>query len=275
MASERRRLIVVSNRGPVTHGLGPDGRRTVRRGGGGLVTALRPLVSHHDVTWIASAISDEDRAVVRETGGRLAERAADGSAYTVRLVAHDSDAYDRFYNVIANPLLWFVQHYLWDLASAPVVDDAVHEAWESGYVAVNEAFADAVARELDGDGSAVVLFHDYHLYLAPRLVRERLPDATLAHFVHIPWPDAGYWRVLPGPWRSAIHDGLLANDLVGFHTRRWRSSFVAACSALLGCKTDGETVEHAGRRTACAVRPISVDPAEFDALAAAPGVLAR
>src|SRR5918994_4767430 len=101
----RRKLIVVSNRGPLAYARGADGERVARRGAGGLVTALAPLVSHHDVTWIASAISEEDRVVAAE--GAVEERAPDGSVYRLRLVAHRPPAYDLFYNVVANPVLWF------------------------------------------------------------------------------------------------------------------------------------------------------------------------
>src|SRR3954471_12694630 len=112
----RRKLIVVSNRGPVSFARGADGRRVARRGGGGLVTALRSLVAHHDVTWVASAMTDEDRAVAAEHGGAgFGETARDGSPYRVRLVANDPSAYDWYYNVVANPTLWFLQHYLWGL----------------------------------------------------------------------------------------------------------------------------------------------------------------
>src|SRR5688500_20093641 len=109
----RRKLIVVSNRGPVTFDRDADGGRVARRGGGGLVTALRSLVAQHDVTWIASAMTEEDRAVAEEAGGEaFDELAHDGSPFRLRLVAHEESAYDRFYNVIANPMLWFLQHYL-------------------------------------------------------------------------------------------------------------------------------------------------------------------
>src|SRR2546421_4124342 len=110
---ERRKLIVVSNRGPTTFGRDDAGARVTRRGGGGLATALRSLVSRHDVLWIASAMTDEDRVVAEEVSDHAFEETVrDGSPFRLRLVTHDPTAYDRFYNVIANPLLWFVQHYL-------------------------------------------------------------------------------------------------------------------------------------------------------------------
>jgi trehalose 6-phosphate synthase len=272
--SDRRQLIVVSNRGPVGFARDASGARVARRGGGGLVTALRSLVSHHDVTWIASAMSDEDREVAAE--GTVEERARDGSAYRLRLVAHDRNAYDWFYNVVSNPVLWFLQHYLWDLPLMPNLDRGLHHAWDEGYVTVNRAFADAVVAELDERPGATVFFHDYHLYLAPRFVREARADASLAHFVHIPWPQSDYWHVLHEPIRRAIHEGLLANDVVGFHTVRWRRNFQRCCFDLLGADADlaEGVVEHAGRRVLVSNHAISVDPAEFDELAGSDAVLA-
>ncbi|HET7857497.1 MAG TPA: trehalose-6-phosphate synthase [Gaiellaceae bacterium] len=263
----RRKLIVVSNRGPVSYDRDEEGNRILRRGGGGLVTALRSFVAHHDVTWIASAMSDEDRAVAAEAGDRpIEEVARDGSPYRLRLVAHDEAVYDWFYNVVSNPTLWFLQHHLWALAYAPDIDRGLHHAWEDGYVAVNAAFADAVVAELDAEPDSAVFFHDYHLYLAPRLVRGKRPDALLTHFVHIPWPEPDLWRVLPEPIRHAIHIGLLANDVVGFHTNRWRRNFLRSCRDLLAaeCDFDESIAEYAGQRTFVAARPISVDPAEFE-----------
>ena len=271
----RRKLIVVSNRGPVTFGRS-GGERVARRGGGGLATALRSLVLHHDVTWIASAMSDEDRVVMRENDGEaFGETARDGSRYRLRLIGHDPQAYDWFYNVIANPTLWFLQHYLWDLATAPSIDHGVHHAWLEGYVPVNAAFAEAVLEELDREPHSSVFFHDYHLYVAPRVVRDARADVRLVQFVHIPWPSADYWSVLPLPIRRAIHDGLLANDVVGFHTRRWRRNFMRSAEDIVGAAPDWahDALGYEGRRLAVTTAPISVDPAEFDELAESPAVL--
>jgi trehalose 6-phosphate synthase len=273
---DRRRLIVVSNRGPVSF-TRVGGERVARRGGGGLVTALRSLVEHQDVTWIASAMTEEDRAVAAESGGAaIDERSRDGSAFRLRLVAHDETAYDWFYNVFANPMLWFLQHYLWQLAYEPSIDIALRNAWDEGYASVNEGFAEAVLEELEDQPEAAVFFHDYHLYLAPRLVRQRAPDALLAHFVHIPWPQTDYWHVLPDRIRRSIHEGVLANDVVGFHTRQWALNFMRAANDVAGADADfaESAVSHDGRRTFVSVHPISVDPAEFDELAGSEPVLA-
>ena len=266
---ERRKLIVVANRGPVAYARSDSGERITRRGGGGLVTALRSLVTQHDVTWIGSAMSDEDRAVAAEHGGgAFGETFHDGSPYRLRLVPHEPAAYDRFYNVVANPTLWFIQHYMWGLADEPDVGPAFHAAWTDGYVPVNEAFAAAVCAELEREPDATVFFQDYHLYLAPSFVRARRPGALSSHFVHIPWPDTDYWTVLPAKVRKAVHEGLLANDVVGLHTNRWRLNFLRACADILGATVDvdASTVEHEGRRTLVTSHPISVDTAEFAGL---------
>jgi trehalose 6-phosphate synthase len=268
---ERRKLIVVSNRGPVSY-TREDDERVAKRGGGGLVTALRGLVSHHDVTWIASAITEEDRAASHET---IEETARDGSPFRLRLVEHEETAYDGFYNVISNPMLWFLQHYLWELAYTPAVDHGLRHAWEHGYVRVNEVFAAAVLDELEAEPDAAVLFHDYHLYLAPRIVREEAPDATLSHFVHIPWPQPDYWRILPDEMRHAIHDGLLANDVVGFHSSRWRLAFLRCAVDIAGAEGNfiDWVADYRGGRTRVVATPISIDPEEFDELAGSPEVL--
>lgn len=256
----RRKLIVVSNRGPIGYAR-EDGRRVARRGAGGLVTALAPLVSQHDVTWIASAISEEDRAVAG--AGPVEEAAADGSRYRLHLVAHRPSAYDLFYNVVANPALWFVQHGLWELKHDP--DHDLGCAWEEGYLAVNQGFANAVLEELEREPEAAVFVHDYHLYVAPRLVREQRPDTRIAHFTHIPWVGPEGWSVLPETIVREIHAGLLASDVVGFHAARWRDAFLAVCAGL-GLETADTLVT---------AHPISIDPDEFEALAHSDGVQER
>ena len=237
----RRTLIVVSNRGPVTYERDASGARVAKRGGGGLVSALRGLLDHHDVTWIASATTDEDRRVAKE-----------GNADVVML-DHDPAVYDNYYNVVANPMLWFVQHQLWGRALRPDVDEAFHAAWRD-YERVNHTFADAVVAQLDDKPGAAVLFQDYHLYLAPAYVRAARPGAVLAHFIHIPWPVD--WTVLPAAMRRAVHEGLLANDVVGFHTARWARNFEASCAEITGSCGSTHVTHHA----------ISIDTGEFDEL---------
>jgi trehalose 6-phosphate synthase len=233
----RAPLVLVSNRGPVTFGPGGE----IGRGTGGLVTALTGLASHREAVWIASAMNEHDVEVSRAHGGRaFAVRSPAGGEYEVRLVASDPDAYERFYNVFANPMLWFIQHYLWDLSNAPDIRRHEVEAFEFGYNVVNEDLARAVVEELEGSEEPVVMVHDYHLYTLPDLVRKARPDAFLHHFIHIPWTQSDAWRVLPSRIREEIFTGLLANDIVGFHTRSYRRNFLQCCRDLMDLEVDFE-----------------------------------
>ena len=235
--AQRAPLVLVSNRGPVT--FQADGE--VQRGSGGLVTALSGLASHREAVWVASAMSEYDAQVAREHGGEaFTVRSPAGGSYQVRLVVSDPEAYDRFYNVFANPMLWFIQHYLWDLSNAPDIRREEIEAFEFGYNVVNEDLARAVVEELKDSPEPVVMVHDYHLYTLPDLVRRARPDVFLHHFIHIPWTQSDAWRVLPSRIREEIFTGLLANDIIGFHTRSYRRNFLQCCRDLMELEVDFE-----------------------------------
>jgi len=256
-----RPLTIVSNRGPAEFRRDPEtGERIAARGGGGLVTALTGLVSHREALWIASAMTEEDIAVAREASGPTSFE-LEGVVFDTKLVASDADAFDRFYNVIANPILWFIQHYLWDLSNAPDIRRGEIEAWERGYKVVNADIAAAVVEAIGEQEDPLVMFHDYHLYTAPGLVRGARPDAFLHHFVHIPWSQPDSWRILPVHWREEIYRGLLANDIIGFHTTAYCRNFLHCCSELLELEVDHErgAVVHDGRETWVRAYPLSID----------------
>jgi len=251
-------LVLVSNRGPVT--FGADGSFT--RGGGGLVTALTGLASHRDVVWIASAMSDGDKHRAEQADGQpfSVESDADG-AYRVRFVTSDPEAYDRFYNVVSNPMLWFIQHYLWDLSNAPDVRRHEVDAFEQGYKVVNEDLARAAIEEIDGQDEPVVMVHDYHLYTLPAVIRAARPDVFLHHFIHIPWTQPDAWRVLPASIRNEIYAGVLSNDIVGFHTRSYRWNFLQCCRDLMGLEVDfeGGIVRYEDREVWVRAYPLPID----------------
>jgi trehalose 6-phosphate synthase len=251
-------LVLVSNRGPVTF----DEHGDVQRGTGGLVTALTGLASHRDAVWVASTMTEADAAKAREHGGkRLTVRSPQGGEYSVRLVESDPEAYDRFYNIIANPMLWFIQHYLWDLSNAPDIRRHEVEAFEYGYNVVNEDLAVAVVEEIEGLSEPVVMVHDYHLYTLPQLVRRARPDAFLHHFIHIPWSQSDAWRVLPNRIREEIYCGLLANDIIGFHTRSYRLNFLQCCRDLMDLDVDfgRGVVSFEGREVWVRAYPLPID----------------
>jgi trehalose 6-phosphate synthase len=257
-------LVLVSNRGPATFERDEQGEVRVTRGGGGLVTALTGLVNHRDALWVASAMTDEDVEVSHQHGGGAFDCEVDGTSYRVKLVASDPDCYDRFYNVVANPLLWFIQHYLWDLSNAPDIRRNEVDAFEHGYRTVNDDLARAVLEEVTQD-DAVVMLHDYHLYLAPRTIRHSNPDAFLHHFIHIPWTQPDAWRVLPRDIREEIYEGVLSNDIVGFHTYAYKRNFMLCCRELFNLDVDEQAgiINFEGREVWARAYPLPISAASF------------
>jgi trehalose 6-phosphate synthase len=264
-------LVLVSNRGPVTFGPGDE----IRRGTGGLVTALIGLASHRQVTWIASAMTDEDVEMSERHGGRpFPVNLPSGAEIKVKFVASDPHAYDRFYNIIANPMLWFIQHYLWDLSNAPDIRRNETEAFEFGYNVVNEDLARAVLEEIEGVEKPVVMVNDYHLYTLPGLIRRVRPDVFLHHFVHIPWSQSDSWRVLPTMMRQEIYDGILSNDIIGFHTRSYRRNFLQCCRDIMDVRVDMDRgiVYYNGREVWVRAYPLPIDAGAIQEVARRPRV---
>ncbi len=273
--SERHdEVILVSNRGPVTFDIDADGHPTTIRGGGGLVTALSGLVDLTPVVWISAAISDEDARMQAEAGNTAISLPDQRGTTAGRFVVIDPTVYDQYYNIIANPMLWFIQHYLWNLSQAPDIRRGELDAWEHGYQVANAQFADVVSQELARRPDAIVMLHDYHLYTAPGIIRAAHPDAFLHFFVHIPWSQPDYWRVLPNHIREAILEGLLANDIIAFHTSRYARNFLLCCEDHLGLRVDYERrlVHWHGRDVWVRSYPISVNAPAFEAIAQSPEV---
>jgi trehalose 6-phosphate synthase len=265
--------VLVSNRGPATFERADDGSLRASRAGGGLVTALTGLVHHRDALWVASAMTPEDAEASLEHGRRSFSCEVEGVTYRIRLVESDPEAYDRFYNLVANPLLWFIQHYLWDLSNAPDISRTEVDAYEQGYCAVNADLAHAVLEEIEGDDT-VVMLHDYHLYAAPKVIRRTRPDVFLHHFVHIPWTQPDAWRVLPRDMREDIYEGILSNDIIAFHTRAYRRNFLLCCRELFGLEVDDEAgiVHFEGREVWVRAHPLAISEESFKRTAQRPRV---
>jgi trehalose 6-phosphate synthase len=252
--------------------VGPGGERTHHRGSGGLVTALSRLAGYLGTCeWICAPITDEDRVVALEHGGGAVTVSDNDATHCMRLLPLEEAAFEQYYSVISNPIIWFVQHCLWDLSNAPNITATERVAFENGYRAVNSAFADAIVKAVpDGDTPTTVMIQDYHLYLVGDMVRQAGADAFLMHFVHVPWPEPDSWRVLPGWMREQLILGLLGNDLVAFQTERYARNFLLSCEELLGLEVDFErfVVSIDGRTVTTRWYPISIDVDELEALAA-------
>jgi trehalose 6-phosphate synthase len=261
-------LVVASNRGPVSFARDESGDPVPERGSGGLVTALAGVLFEADATWVAAAMTEVDREAAA-SGTAL----DDGTGGHMRYLDLPSDVYESYYNGIANAVLWFVHHYLWDLVQLPVFDAETRRAWDD-YREVNDRFADVLAGLADPD--PVFLVQDYHLSLVPRLLRERRPAARITHFSHTPFAGPTYLRILPAAMREELLRGLLGADVLGFQAEPWAENFLLAARELPGARVDTRRrrVLLDGHTTVVRVYPIALDPGPLRQAAASPEVAA-
>ncbi|HLH63570.1 MAG TPA: trehalose-6-phosphate synthase [Ktedonobacteraceae bacterium] len=260
------RLIIATNRGPVEFFLSQDKTLKYRRGAGGMVTALADAGNSNNVTWVAMSMTEGDRVAFKETQDGLLPSPLPGQKMHLRYVTIPRPAYRKHYEQISNQLLWFLQHYLYDPQTEKLTDEVIQDAWKNGYSKANQSIADAVCEELEREETpAVVMLHDYHLYLAPALIRACYPSVVLQHFIHIPWPEGRYWNFLPSNIAYAIFNGLVGNDILGFQTENDASNFLQGAEMFLeGVEIEhdpasgGGTIYWHGRTTQVNAYPISI-----------------
>ncbi|MFG2559266.1 trehalose-6-phosphate synthase [Streptomyces sp. NPDC048496] len=217
-AQSAAQVLVASNRGPVSYTLTTDGSLDAKRGGGGLVSGLSAV---KDKLWVCAALGDGDREAVRRGVGEQG----------VRMLDIDAEVHADAYNGIANSVLWFVHHMLYQTPLEPVFDAEFRRQWAS-FETYNRAFAEALAEEA-GEGAAV-LVQDYHLALVPGMLRELRPDLRIGHFSHTPWAPVDYFRLLPDDIAEQLLHGILGADRAAFLTRRWADAFIGCCTEVLG-----------------------------------------
>ncbi|WP_437668744.1 bifunctional alpha,alpha-trehalose-phosphate synthase (UDP-forming)/trehalose-phosphatase [Sorangium sp. So ce131] len=250
------RLLIVSNRLPISVRV-DRGALCLTRSAGGLAAAMRGPHERLNALWIGWP---GDVGVLSAEQREDADAALEGlRAAPVHLGAAEQR---RFYDGFSNGVLWPLFHYLLDKVNLDAELD-----WEA-YQRVNERFADVVAAQY-APGDAIWV-HDYQLMLLPALLRRRLPGARIGFFLHVPFPSAEVFRILP--WRQEILRGLLGADLLGFHTAAYRRNFAASAAHVLASDPDEAAIEHDGRKVALGVHPISIDAAEIERLAGHPGV---
>ncbi len=263
--ARRRKLLTVSNRGPMEFNLTETGEVIAVPGSGGLATALRAAAAIYPMTWLSNPMTAGDRAISSgECGAQKIETAA-------HFVDTDPEQYELFYGAFSNEVLWLIQHNQpWPEELTPERRD---ESWVGGYVPVNQVFADAVVAEVDTGEYRAVMFHDYHFYLAPGMVRKVRPNIYLQQFIHIPWPRVEVWERLEAPVMRAICEGLLGNDSLVFQTPESSRNFLVTCKRAVpeaDVNIRAGTVTFEGRTTRAWANGISVDPEELALEAASP-----
>jgi trehalose 6-phosphate synthase len=242
------RIVVLANREPYIHER-IDGNVRVLHPASGLVTALEPVMRACSGVWVAHGSGSADRETA-DASGHIRVPPGEES-YVVRRVWLSDEEETGYYYGFSNEGLWPLCHVA-DTRPAFRVED-----WDY-YVKVNRRFADTVCQEVDTD-DPVILIQDYHFALAPRMIRERLPRATILTFWHIPWPSAE--RIGICPWAEEVISGLLGSSIVGFHTQQHCNHFIDAVDAFVESRIDRESnaVVQGARRTLVRAYPVSIE----------------
>jgi alpha,alpha-trehalose-phosphate synthase [UDP-forming] len=241
-------LFVVSNREPYMHVKGDRGLEVLVPASG-LVTALEPVLVASDGTWVAHGSGNADRENVDESS-RL-RVPPDLPSYTLRRVWLSAEEVQGYYEGFANEGLWPLCHI------AHTRPTFRPEDWRQ-YQLANRKFADAVLQEMEGVETPIVLAQDYHFALLPRMIKDARPDARVAIFWHIPWPNPEVFGICP--WQREVLDGLLGADLIGFHTQTHCNNFLETVDRALEAMTEWDrfTVNRQGHVTRVRPYPISV-----------------
>lgn len=241
-------VIVVANREPYIHNHGPGGIE-LQTPASGLVSAVEPVMRACGGTWIAHGSGTADRETV-DANDRIGVPPR-SPEYTLRRIWISEEEQDGYYYGLANEGLWPLCHIAF---TRPVFRES---DWRT-YRAVNERFADAVAAEAK-TSSPIVLIQDYHFALLPQMVRERIPDATIITFWHIPWPNAETFGIFP--WKEEIIHGLLGSSIIGFHTQFHCNNFLETVDRFVESRIDREqeSVTLKGHETFIRPYPISID----------------
>ncbi|ESW88488.1 alpha,alpha-trehalose-phosphate synthase [Mesorhizobium sp. LSJC269B00] len=246
-------VIVVSNREPYIHNIKDDGVELLVPASG-LVSALEPITRACSGTWIAYGGGSADRLTV-DSNDRV-QVPPDNPSYTLRRVWLSDDEYQGYYLGFANEGLWPLCHIAF---TRPVFRASDWEAYE----AVNRKFADTVVAEARNE-RPIVLVQDYHFALLPRMIRERLPEAIIITFWHIPWPNSEVFSICP--WRERVLDGLLGSSIIGFHTQFHANNFTESVDRFLESRIEraDAAISYGGRATLVHAYPISIEwPAEL------------
>ncbi len=279
-AKDRRRILVASNRGPVSFDQDDDGVLVARRGGGGVVSGLSSVASNEDMLWVCAALSDADRAATRRADGGMLDLDGRPGGSAVRMLDIPAATFNRAYNTVANSVLWFVHHMLYDTPTRPQFGLAFRRDW-AAYRDYNIAFARALAAASESASgqptAARAVIQDYHLTLAPRMLSELSPGVKIAHFSHTPWAPLDYFRLLPDPVAEQVLDGILGADHAGFLCQRWADAFMDCCEHVVGAPVDREKqqVSYRGHVTGIGVHPLGVAADELIARASQADVEVR
>ncbi len=246
----------------------------MKMGAGGLVQALLPIMEKTGGTWIASAMTDADIEIAEKYPENRIPIPHDNPKFWATLIRLDKKKYYEHYNILNNPLLWFIYHYMWNLAYTPEIDDTIHKAWQS-YQYVNQKFADGIIEEINStEKEPLIMLQDFQLQTCPAHIRKKFENIFLSQFIHIPWPQPDYLGIFPRYIEKSIVEGLLSNNHIGFHIKRYVKNFLMICEKYADeVDFKNNVVHYDDREIFVKDYPISVDVAKLNKLAKSEEIL--
>jgi trehalose-6-phosphate synthase len=258
-----KRVFLASKRAVVTYAPDPDtGRLRPWLAPGGTGNVVAEQAGFLDVAWIVSADSDDDHRAAQENPDGMRIELPSGRGVRLHQLRHDRETFRIVQNFLTAELMWAGNNYGWDRWTQPSFGEETREAW-ARFDEFTEDFASEMLRRSADEPDPVFLVHDYQLVCVPARLRAQRPDAPILLFVHIPWPSADYWRILPRPMRTGVIEGMLAADTIGFFARRWSTNFLACVADLLpDAEVDMEagTVRRDGHTTRVRTQVLGYSP---------------
>ena len=261
-----RKLLVASNRGPLYFTEDSASVLTAKRDNSRTSESFDPL-SDVPISWISGAVSSADRKAMEmlSPNGGAVRGDAIPTEWQVRFVAPPRRVHHKFYNVICNPLLWFLLHRSWSPTFTPTIGVQEHDAWNRGYRAVSQMFADEISAAAGNDSFALIS-RDYQLMLVPGMVRESHPDVAIHHSFETPWPWPSDFEILPSEWRAQLLESLLAADVISFPSMRDVSAFLSCTTEFIGRRIETfacNSISFNGRTVRLVVSPVSTRSDQF------------
>jgi trehalose 6-phosphate synthase len=264
----KRKLVVAVNRGPLYFTEEHSGQIVPKRDNSRGTEMFEPL-SYIPISWVAGAVSAADRNAANDVSDEESALKSDvlPSEWSVRFVSPPRRVHHKFYNLICNPLLWFLLHRSWSPTFTPNIGQQEHDAWDRGYRAVNELFLNEIL-DAAGDEQLVLVSRDYQLMLVPGMVRDRQPDAVIHHSFDTPWVWPDDLQILPSSWRDEILTSLLSADVISFQSETDITAFLACVArfvhdAVPNTEANGRSVSYENREVKLTVAPPAVRTAKF------------
>lgn len=259
-----QRYILVSKRSPLTYQRNAiTGKLETSLAPGGTANVVADMASLLNVDWMCSAMTDEDKEVrAQHPHGLQLNFTSNDRPIMVHMQEHDTQVFAGMQEIMTADVLWACNNTLWDSWNAPTFGKEIPRAWEH-YCIFNADFFDAVSGQLATAPGTPVLVHDYQLSVLPAMLREAYPGLPILLFIHIPWPSADYWRMLPKRVRTECIEGMLGSSVIGFFAARWVRNFLECVRDLFpdaAVDMAGGIVEYQGQRTQVAHMPLGYSP---------------